>query len=474
MQRLIFLILTLPLLLSGCGGLLKTEFQPPTATVPEQWTAETENVEGSPAEWPEDFGDPTLARLVKLALERNNDLAAAAIKVRKARLQAGLAQDNLYPDLSAGFSTNTQKKLSKGKEWITTHSVDGSISYEADLWGRLSRTRDAAEWEALATEQDRQSTALALVGTTMTLYWEIAYDNVRLALSRSNLESAGQTLQLVESQERYGAASSLEVNEARQDLTSLKSTHQSLLQDRREDLNALAVLFDMPPGRVMAAPEDLTLATLPAIPAGLPAQLLGRRPDLRAAELRLREYLAETDAAKAAFYPTLSLTGSLGSTSTQLANVLDNPIAALASSLALPFLNWNNLDLNLKVSKADYDEAVITFRQTLYEAMAEVENGLSDRDRLAAQAALLVENLKAAREVERIYEVRYQSGSGTLRDWLNAQDSRRSAEESLAENRYSRLANFVTLYQALGGQPASETENGQPSEKTARSDIVQE
>ena len=464
MKAYICFILLITLPLSGCGGLLKTEFQPPQADAPTHWSAEAANAT-SPAHWPEDFGDPKLASLVKLALKRNNDLAAAAIKVRKARLQAGLAFEDMVPDLSATVGTDSEKNLNKG-EWITNHSAQFQISYEVDLWGRLSRARDAADWEALATEQDRETTALTLVGTVMQLYWKIAYDNVRLKLSNSNIESSRQTVALTESQEQYGAASPLEVSQAKQDLASLLATHQTLVQARTEDLNGLTVLFDMPPGKIMADPSDLSVATLPSIPAGLPAQLLGRRPDLRASELRLREYLANTDAARASFYPTLSLTGSLGSASTQLNDMLNNPVAAVISSLAFPFLNWNTLELELKVSKAEYDEAVVTFRQDLYEAMVEVENALSNRGHLAKQGNHLADNLTAAREVERIYEVRYKSGSGTLKDWLDAQDTRRSAEESVAENLYNRLLNYVTLYQALGGEPAKPDQNGQQAEQT--------
>ncbi|WP_419785018.1 efflux transporter outer membrane subunit [Pseudodesulfovibrio sp.] len=452
MKKYICLILFVLLPLSGCGALLKTDFQPPQTVASAQWTGDSASNATSAAEWPKDFGDPALSQLVKLALERNNDLAAAAIKVRKAMYQAGLAWEDMIPDFSATMGTDSQKNLKKG-DWQTSYSANFQISYEADLWGKLSRAHDSAEWEALATEQDRQSTALTLVGTTMNLYWEIAYDNVRLQLSERNIESAQQTVELTASQEQYGASSPLEVNQARQDLASLLATRQTLLQSRREDHNAMAVLFDMPPGKVMADPADLSMAKLPPIPAGLPAELLGRRPDLRAAELRLREYLADTDAAKAGFYPTLSLTGSLGSASTEFSDMMNNPVGAVISSLAFPFLNWNTLKLNLKVSKAEYDEAVVNFRQTLYKAMEEVENALSNRDHLAEQGRHLAENLAAAREVERIYEVRYKAGSGTLKDWLDAQDTRRSVEASVAENLYNRLNNYVTLYQALGGEP---------------------
>lgn len=453
MRRIILYIGLIPFLLGGCGSMLKTAYTPPEVTMPERWNAgETEAASSDAAEWPSDFGDPELSRLVKLALERNNDLAAATFRVRQAQLTAGIARQDLFPELSAGIEADNSKDLSNG-EVGQTYSGSLAIGYEADLWGKLSRTHDAAAWEAVATGEDRQSTALTLVSTTMQLYWEIAYDNVRLGLSTRNIESSEETLRLVTAQAQYGAASDLEVNEARQDLASQQVTRYGLVQERREDVSALAVLFDMPPGKEMADPQELAATRLPAIPAGLPAQILARRPDLRAAEMRLRKLLANTDAARADFYPTLSLTGSLGSSSTELSKLLDNPVAALVSSVAFPFLNWKTLDLNLEVSQAEYDEAVATFRQTLYEAMKEVEDALSDRNNLIEKGKRLKESLEAAREVERIYAIRYQSGSGTLKDWLSAQDTRRTAEETVAENTYNRLINYVTLYAALGGQP---------------------
>lgn len=466
MERILCLIITGTLLLAGCGRALQTPFVTPDVTIPARWNA-TAGVNGTEAPgvaagiatdiaaWPKGFGDPELEQLVTLMLQKNNDLAAAAFRVRQARLKAGQAFDDLLPDLSGtGSSEHVKNTKERGGDWANTYSATLGVSYEADLWGRLSRLHDAAEWEAVATEEDRRSTALSLVGTTMKLYWQIAYDNVRLQLSEQNIEYAKTTLELMEAKEKYGVASELETNEARQDVAALSADRQSLLQERQENINALAVLFDMPPGKVMASPQQLTTATLPPLPAGIPAELLARRPDLRAAELRLREMLANTDAARASFYPSLTLSGSLGSSGTQLTNMMNNPVATLASSLVLPFLNWNTLQLNLKVSRAEYDEAVVNFRQTLYEAMVEVENALSSRRTLALQGQHLEEKLAAARKVESVYEVRYRVGAGTLKDWLDSQNTRRSAEDALAENLYNRLTNYVTLYQALGGEPA--------------------
>lgn len=456
MKKIFICFAFIPFILSGCGAFLRTDFQEPDVNLPSHWNGlgnSTSQILSSAARWPEGFGDPVLSRLVKLALERNNDLAAAAFRVRQARLEAGIAFDDLLPQPSAEITRNNRKVFDE-HDWQNSYSTSLGISYEADLWGRLSRSHDAAAWEAVATDEDRLSTALSIVSTTMQLYWEIAYQNVRLELSRSNIKSSEENLQLILAQRQFGAVSDLDVSQSRQDLASLKADYYSIEQSRQEAISSLAVLFDMPPEKIMADPKNLINLNLPEIPAGLPAEFLSHRPDLRASEYRLRKLLADTDAAEASFYPTLSLTGSLGTSSSELSNLFDNPFAVVASSITFPFLNWYRLDLQLKESKAAYDEAVVSFRQTLYEAMKEVEDALSNRKNLVHQSEHLGESLEAARTVEHIYEVRYKSGAGTLKDWLDAQDTRRSAEQSVAENRYNILLNYVTLYQSLGGEPS--------------------
>ena len=231
------------------------------------------------------------------------------------------------------------------------------------------------------------------------------------------------------------------------------------MQQHVEYVNALTILFDGPPDRTMADPPRLPQYPLPEARAGVPAELLGRRPDLRAAELRLREALSNVDAARASFYPTLTLTGSLGTSSPTLSNILQNPVGALTTAVTLPFLQWNRLGLNLKVSRTEFDERVVTFRQSLYQAMADVENALSNRTQLRVQGEQLEASLKAAREAERLYEVRYRAGSVSLRFWLDAQEKRRGAEIARDENVLNRLVNQVKVYQALGGDDSVSATN---------------
>lgn len=251
--------------------------------------------------------------------------------------------------------------------------------------------------------------------------------------------------------------SSLELREAEQSLASQQAALSLLRQQRVETRHALAILFNAAPGSATLGavlptePQQLSADDMPAVAAGLPAELLGRRPDVRAAELRLRESLVSADATRASYYPSLTLTGSLGGASSSLANVLANPGGMLGAGLLLPFLNQTAMKLNAELSKVRYQEAAVNFRQSLYQALSEVENALSARTQYAQQLA-------AARDVERLYELRYRAGAATLKLWLDAQEKRRSAELALAENQYNRLNNQVTLYKALGGNAAADAE----------------
>ncbi|MFD4839601.1 efflux transporter outer membrane subunit [Achromobacter sp. NPDC058515] len=447
--------LALLLALGGCGSLLRSDYEPPLTSTPAAWThapaagAQAPLAEGGA--WWRNFNDPVLDGLVDAALARNNDLAAAAIRVRRAQYQAGLSEDKLIPQLGGNANVTRNRNLYGDRAIFRNNTAELTVGYEVDLWGKLSRQRDAAQWEALATEQDRQSAALSLVGTTATLYWQTAFINQRIASSEESIAYARRTQDLVRAQYAAGGASALELAEAEQTVASQQAAHTLLVQQRVEFTNALTILFDGPPDRSMADPARLPTYPLPEARAGVPAELLGRRPDLRASELRLREALATVDATRASFYPPLTLTGALGSSSPTLSNVLQNPVAALGAGLTLPFLQWNEMQLNIKISKADYEERVVNFRQSLYQAMADVENALSNRTQLTLQAEQLEVSLRSARDAERLYEVRYRAGAVSLKDWLDAQEKRRTAEIARDENMLNRLVNQVTVYRALGG-----------------------
>lgn len=444
-------LLALAIAMSGCGALISTPYQQPAVTVPANWQQLAEAQAGSNADWWKAFADPQLDRLVEQALAKNNSLGSALLNIRRARLQAGLAREAQWPQPGASLNAGRNRDLGGGGSTTHSYALNGSVSWEADLWNRLGSATDAAELQALASEQDYAAARLSLIGTVATLYWQIAYLNERLIAAAASIDYARQTLALVQVQYNAGQASSLELAEARQSLESQLAAEVDLRQQRVVQRNALAVLFDAATPVTMDEPQSLAQTQLPNVDAGLPASLLARRPDLRAAELRLRGTLKSVDATRASYYPDLSLTGSLGYSSAALGNLLQNPVGALGAGLTLPFLQYRQMQLDIDVSKTDYQLAVTSFRQTLYEALADVENNLAGRRHYAEQEGMRNRALEAAQEAERIYRIRYQSGAETLQSWLAAQETRRSAEITRSENRLNQLLNYITLSQALGG-----------------------
>ncbi|RUS66733.1 Toxin and drug export protein A [Saezia sanguinis] len=444
--------------MTGCS-LMHTPYETPAVQTPEQWQyrVQAPSMLQSNDRWWQLFNDEQLNALVELAFERNNDLAAAALKVRQAQLQAKLAGSDLLPTVTGRLNASGERGIDISEAWSKGSGTSLSVSYEADLWGSLSSLKNAADWEAMATEADREATALSLAGTVADLYWQLIYLNQRIASTQQSIAYTQKTLELVLAQHAAGAVSILEPTQARQSLLTQQSNLSQLVQQRVETRNALAIIFDMPPteeGLKAILPDEpafLGYEELPPVQEGVPADVLARRPDLRAAEMRLRESLANVDATRASYYPQLTLTGALGTSSSSLGNLLNNPVATLGAGLLLPFLQFNEMRFNNELAKARYEEAVVNFRQTLYQALVDVENTLSARAQLNIQYALLQQSLTDARKTESIYEERYRAGEVPLKDWLDAQESRRSAEISLAANQLSRLQNQVMLYQALGG-----------------------
>jgi len=430
----------------------RSQYARPDVSVPQQWQAAsiTGSSVATKEQWWRNFNDSILSELIEHALVTNNDLAAATIKVKRAQLSSRLIDTNLTPAFSATASSSLNRDLADHQE-IKESGTTISASYELDLWGKLASARDAGRWEADATEFDRRSTALSLVGTVATNYWTIAYLNERISTVEASILNAERILELVEVKYQAGSVSALDKVQARQTIASQKAQLIQLQQQRVEARNALAILFDQAPENTLPELQCLPSGSLPAVAAGLPASILAQRPDLQATELRLKKYLASIDNTRASYYPSFTLTGSLGTSSTSLVDIIRNPYAVLGAGLSLPFIQWNTMKLNLEIARTDYEEAVVNFRQTLYSALSDVENALSARPHSAEEAKQLQESLALSEKAEELAEIRYRAGATELQPWLDAQESRREAETALAAVRLAQLKNSMDIYQALGG-----------------------
>ncbi|MGH1400393.1 MAG: efflux transporter outer membrane subunit [Acinetobacter tandoii] len=445
--------------LVGCAAVVKTPYQAPSVQTPAQFqyglaTAQQRQQAIYADQWWTLFGDTQLNQLIDEVLAKNTDLAVAGITLKQARLQADLSANQQKPRVNSTVSTGHQFDLNSGDDSSKGLSLGAGLSYELDLFGKLARQTEAKKWEALATEQDLQATAQSLIGTTAKLYWQLAYYHESLSTAQQSLATSQKLYDLVKVQYQAGSVSGLELTQAEQSVQSQKASLSQIQQSLVETRTALAVLLHMPIQQLnIQEPQRLPQLALPTIAAGLPADILSRRPDLKAAELRLRESLATKDATTASYYPSISLTGNLGSTSTSLTQLLRNPALTLGASLSLPFLQYNDMKKDIAISQLDYEKAIVQYRQSLYQAFGDVENALSARSELDQQVKLQQRNLELAEKAERLTDVRYRYGAVALKNLLDQQETTRSARLTLVNTKQSQYNAYVTLMQALGGSP---------------------
>ena len=449
--------------LVGCAAVVKTPYEQPALNMPGSFQnnkvlSQQIHADILADQWWTLFKDPQLNNLVNEVLAQNTDLAVAGISLQQARIQARQTQSQQGVRIGdAGLTTRRSCDLEDGDSSSGFGINYPGLSYELDLFGKLANQTEAARWEALASEEDLQATAQSLIGTTAQLYWQLAYLNERYSVVQQNLATAQKTYDLVRVQYRAGAVSGLDLTQAEQAIQSQQATLSQIAQQRVETRTGLAVLLHMPVQQLaIQEPSRLPNIQLPSIQADLPASLLSRRPDLRATELRLRKALANKDANKASYYPSISLTGNLTTgigSSTSLSNALKNPVATLGAGLTLPFLQWNDMKRDLQVNELEYEKAIMQYRQTMYEAFADVENALSNRTELTKQVTLQQRNVELAERTERLTEVRYRNGAVALKNLLDAQETTRNARLSLVQTRQNQYNAYVTLMQALGGSP---------------------
>ena len=458
-MKKISLALCLSTALAGCSAVVKTPYNAPAVQVPSQFQYDAQKNKNLNLtdQWWTLFNDAQLNQLIEQVLAKNSDLSVAGITLKQARLQAGLAENKQGLRTSSSISTGHNYDLGSGNDSSRGLSTSVGVSYELDLFGKLANQTEASRWEALATEQDLQATAQSLVGTTAKLYWQLGYLNERYQTIQQNLASTQKIYSLVQTQYKAGAVSGLDLTQAEQSVQSQKASLSQITQQRVEARTAIAVLLHEPVQQLnIQEPAKLPRNALPNIAVGLPAEILARRPDLQAAELRLRKTLASKDATKASYYPSINLTGNLGSSSTSLTQLLQNPALTLGASLSLPFLQYNDMKKDIAMSDLDYEKAIIQYRQTLYQAFADVENALSNRTQLDQQVQLQQRNVELATKTERLTEVRYRNGAIALKNLLDTQETTRNARLSLVESKQNQYNAYVTLMQALGGSPVKE------------------
>lgn len=447
--------LFLALALSGCVN-LAPDYQRPAAPVADQWPATSASKTSADIGWQALFIDTRLRDTVALALANNRDLRVAALNVEYQRAQYRIQRAELFPAVSASADGTRQRALSNGSTAVSSqYSVGLGISnYELDLFGRLGNLKDAALEDYLALEQTRRSTQLSLVAEVASAWMTLAADQQLLTLANDTYASQQKTYALVQQSHGLGGESGVSLAQARSTVESARADAANYASQVEQDRNALELLVGQRLGDAqLPGITPLDAALLVSVPAGLPSTLLQRRPDVLAAEHTLKAANADIGAARAAFFPSVTLTATGGSASSELSGLFKSGSAAwsFAPSINLPIFNTGSNRASLDAAKVSRKIEVATYEKTLQTAFSEVADALAVRahvnERLDAQR-----NLSEATHTS--YDLAmalYKQGANSFLDVLDAQRSLYSAQQGLISLQLAEQVNRVTLYKTLGG-----------------------
>ncbi|MCP1640642.1 multidrug efflux system outer membrane protein [Pseudomonas citronellolis] len=448
--------LLLALLLGGCVN-LAPDYQRPAAPVAAQWPgAAPAGASQADVDWREFFVDARLRDTVARALANNRDLRVAALNVEYQRAQYRIQRAELFPAVSASAEGTRQRALSDGTTAVSSqYSVGlGVSSYELDLFGRLRNLKDAALEDYLALEQTRRSTQISLVAEVASAWMTLAADQQLLKLASDTHASQQKTYELVQRSHGLGGESGLSLAQARSTVESARAEAASYASQVEQDRNALELLVgERLDASLLPGDTGLDAALLVTVPAGLPSSLLQRRPDVLAAEHTLKAANADIGAARAAFFPSVSLTASGGSASGELSGLFKSGSRAwsFAPSINLPIFDAGSNQAGLDAAKITRDIDVANYEKALQTAFSEVADALSVRSHIN-------ERLDAQRELtaatDKSYDLSlalYKQGSDSFLEVLDAQRSLYSAQQTLISLELAEQVNRVTLYKVLGG-----------------------
>ncbi|WP_060484612.1 efflux transporter outer membrane subunit [Pseudomonas sp. NBRC 111123] len=446
-----------------CGCSLVPDYQRPAAPVPGQFPQgpayQGDALARQPAEdWRQVFQDPVLRQLIDSALANNRDLREAALNVEAYRAQYRIQRADLLPKVSAD-ATGKRQYLPRGvtgtdQGMITsTYAATLGISaYELDLFGRLRSLSDQALLTYLASEQARRSTQLSLVASVASAYLTWRADQELLVLAKDTLAADERSLRLTSAQRRAGTVSALDQIQSRTSVDSTRATVARYKRQVAQDLNQLSLLVGTAVAGDLAA-LPLADEQIAGLPAGLPSDLLRRRPDIVQAEYQLRAANANIGAARAAFFPSISLTANAGSTSPQLSGLFDGGSGTwlFQPQISLPIFTAGRLRASLDYAALQKDIQVAQYEKAIQSAFQEVADGLAARATYQRQLQAQHDLVASNQRYYNLAEHRYRIGVDSSLTFLDAQRSLFTAQQGLISDRLAQLVAEVNLYAALGG-----------------------
>jgi len=455
-----FALLPLLFLVAGCA--VGPNYKRPAVTVPADYRGPMSTQAATTAslgneKWWAVYQDPVLVQLIHTALQQNYDVRIAATRVLEAQAQVGIVRANQFPSASVGAGVFSQESAKVSNLFpayqVNAGQLNLSVIWNLDFWGKYRRQTEEARAQLLATQWGKEAVVSSLVANVATAYFELRALDSELEIAKRTLGSRQQSLQLTQVLETHGGASDLDVSQSEQLVYTASETIPDLERQIEQQENLLSILLGENPGSI---PRGRPLTEQPApenVPPGLPSELLERRPDVREAEANIMAANAQIGVAKAAFFPSISLTGTGGLESNQLSRFISAPSETWlgALSVAQPIFEGGALRSGLRLSRAQYQEEVLAYQQTVQNALEQVSNALianrKDREFREQQEMLT----RAAQRTDELSDVLYKNGGASYLQVLSAETNYFSAELNLVQAQLNERLALVQLYQSLGG-----------------------
>ena len=442
--------------LAACSMVPPYERPPPAVAA--QFPTSTPDAASGPAaadlDWRAVFTDPRQQRLIDLALQNNRDLRIAALNVEQAQARWQIQHASLWPTVNAGIGGSRQA-LANGNS-VTTYSAGLLVTaYELDFFGRLRALSDAAQAQAVSAEEGRRATQIALVASVAAVHLSLLADDELLGLTQQTLATRVESLRLTQLRFDNGAASELDLRLAQSVVSSARAALAQVQRVRSFDENLLVLLVGAPfpadlPGGAASLAE---MPMFPALPVGMPASVLQRRPDILAAEQQLIAANFSIGAARAAYFPTVSVTASAGSISSEFSGLFKGGSwgwSVAPQALLTLFDSGRNRAVN-RLADAGRDAALAQYDKTVQTAFREVADALAGRDTLSEEARQLELTVQAESARNRLVDLRYRNGVASSLDLLDSQRSLFAVQQLALQSRLAQAQNQVTLYKVLGG-----------------------
>jgi multidrug efflux system outer membrane protein len=450
-------------MVSSAGCILTKDLPDPALDVPEGYKSarRSKAADATPTlDWWRGFRSRELTGLMEEAQTVNLDIAAATARFRQADAQARIAGAALLPSLSGSGSESYSRTsgssasgLSNGGREVVNYSASLSASYELDFWGKNRDAAQAAEETAVANRFDRDVVALTTLTTVANAYFQVLTAQDRIRTAQRNIASAERILNAIKDRLTAGTGNDLDVAQQESVLANQRALVPPLRQTLDQNLNALATLVSRPPEAVRVAGGSLNQIAAPRVTPGLPSELLTQRPDIRRQEAQLASATANVGSARAQFFPSIQLTGQGGYQSSALTSLFQPHAAffSMVGSLTQPIFDGGRILGNFEFTKARQDELLQTYRKTVVQAFADVDNALMSIRQTTERLRLQREVVAASRRAFQLSEQQLRAGTSDIVTVLNTQLTLFQAEDALSQAQLARLLAIVSLYQALGG-----------------------